>query len=208
MVEIRLVDPFDGTAFGAWHAAMSEEALAGRTAATVGSIEAMTASLQDPSGLLRRLTVGAFEADRCVGSLLYELPSSTTSTRSSRRSTSRRATVAEASVPRSGTGPRSGPRSTVEASSRSRSTFLRVRPPGRGPERCSPSAGTSPSATSRTGSSSAYPSRRTCWRISRRRSPGSPATERSPGSTPVRRSTSSPLPTSTRRCPRTCRPAR
>jgi len=74
MVEIRLVDPFDGTAFGAWPAAMSEGALAGRTAATVSSIEAMTASLQDPSELLRRLAVGAFEADRCVGSLLYELP--------------------------------------------------------------------------------------------------------------------------------------
>lgn len=74
MADIREVDPFDGAAFAAWHAAMAEGALAGRTAATASSLEGMTQSLQDPSGLLLRVAVGAFDGKQCVGTLLYELP--------------------------------------------------------------------------------------------------------------------------------------
>ena len=75
MVQIVEVDPSDVPAFARWHRALTEGALAGRTAATVSTLPELTGSLGDPSPFLRRIAVGAFAPDgSCQGAMLVELP--------------------------------------------------------------------------------------------------------------------------------------
>ena len=61
-------------AFAGWHAALAAGALDGRVAATVSSLEELTDSLAVPSPVKRRLAVGAWDGDECVGAMLFELP--------------------------------------------------------------------------------------------------------------------------------------
>lgn len=74
MVEICEMSPFDTVPFAKWHAALASGALDGRVTATVSSLQELTDSLAAPSPVLKRLAVGAFEGDDCVGAMLFELP--------------------------------------------------------------------------------------------------------------------------------------
>ncbi len=74
VLEIREVAPSDDQAFARWHAALAAGALDGRVAATVSSLRELTDSLSVPSPSKRRLAVGAWDGDECVGAMLFELP--------------------------------------------------------------------------------------------------------------------------------------
>ena len=74
MSEVREVLPRDGEAFARWYAALEAGALDGRTGASVSSFESFVASLSSPSPVRRRLAVGAWDGEECLGALLLELP--------------------------------------------------------------------------------------------------------------------------------------
>lgn len=75
MVVIREVHPADRADFSRWHDALESGALAGRTAAaTVSSVQQLAGSLAAPSPVKRRIAVGAFAGEDCLGAMLFELP--------------------------------------------------------------------------------------------------------------------------------------
>ncbi|HEU4945964.1 MAG TPA: GNAT family N-acetyltransferase [Kribbella sp.] len=74
MPSVREIDPNDEPLFDAWYAALSEGATADRSAPIISSHPTMAYSLRNPGPFKRRLPVAAFEGDRLVGALLFELP--------------------------------------------------------------------------------------------------------------------------------------
>lgn len=73
-LQIREVPPSEVTAFARWHDAYVQGFVFGREAVLVATLAELTDSLGHPSEHLRRLAVGAFEGEVCVGALLLELP--------------------------------------------------------------------------------------------------------------------------------------
>lgn len=82
-LQIREVPPSDAGGFARWHDAYVRGVVAGREAVLVSTLAELTDSLGHPSEHLRRLAVGAFVDDDCVGALLLELPLTTDRTTAS-----------------------------------------------------------------------------------------------------------------------------
>jgi ADP-ribose pyrophosphatase YjhB (NUDIX family)/GNAT superfamily N-acetyltransferase len=74
MLSVREIDPNDQPLFDAWYAALSEGVTADRSAPIISSHPTMAYSLRNPGPFKRRLPVAAFDGDRLVGALLFELP--------------------------------------------------------------------------------------------------------------------------------------
>lgn len=71
---VREVDPFDEPTFDVWYAALREGATADRSAAIISSHASMAYSLRNPGPIRSRIPVAAFDGDRLVGAMLFELP--------------------------------------------------------------------------------------------------------------------------------------
>lgn len=74
MIIVRELDPFDEPRFDAWYAALRDGAGADRPTAILTTQAAMAYTMRSPGPLRRRLPVAAFDGDRVVGAMLFELP--------------------------------------------------------------------------------------------------------------------------------------
>jgi GNAT superfamily N-acetyltransferase len=74
MITVREIDPSDGPLFDARYEALRDGATADRSAAIISTHQAMAYSLRNPGPGKTRLPVAAFDGDRLVGAMLFELP--------------------------------------------------------------------------------------------------------------------------------------
>lgn len=72
MITVREIDPADPVLFDQWYDALRAGAVAGRSAALLGTRETFAVSLRDPSPLKTRLAVVALDDDQVVGAMLFD----------------------------------------------------------------------------------------------------------------------------------------
>ncbi|MFC9693064.1 GNAT family N-acetyltransferase [Kribbella sp. NPDC056951] len=72
MITVREIDPADPVLFDQWYDALRAGAVAGRSAALLGTRETFRVSLRDPSPLKTRLAIVALDDDQVVGAMLFE----------------------------------------------------------------------------------------------------------------------------------------
>jgi len=74
VITVREFDPSDEALFDAWYAALRAAATADRTAPIISSHAATAYSFRTPGPRARRIPVAAFDGDRLVGAMHFELP--------------------------------------------------------------------------------------------------------------------------------------
>jgi GNAT superfamily N-acetyltransferase len=72
MMMVREIDALDEPLFDEWYAVLREAAIADTEAAIITSHGTLAYSLRNPSEVMTRLAVAAFDGDRIVGSMLFE----------------------------------------------------------------------------------------------------------------------------------------